>query len=238
MASTETLIEPSSVTPRIDQYPQVVPEAGHGRRAEGGQRPLRRDGFTQVGGPPDPRPQRGEQPEAGHRVALRDRLVDERDDGVGQRAGHGGGDRVAQVVEQRRVEPQHEPGGAERHHEQRHGGQHAEERHRGGEVVAPLLEVPLAGAGEMVQPLVPRTQPRRRGPHRLRRCHARRRRGERPRVTCLESRPRHRRAAVQPQPGPGPGPCPVRGRDMLAVMAALPRRSRALPRGRPTGCAR
>ncbi len=65
-----------------------------------------------------------------------------------------------QVVEQRRVEPQHEPGGAERHHQQGDGGEHAEEGDRGGEVVAALLEVPLAGAGEVVQPLVPRTQSR------------------------------------------------------------------------------
>ena len=160
MASTDTLIEPSRVTPSTTRtrrsYQKRATDVGRrAGRPHWADTASRRFDVHQM---PDHSAASSPRPATAFRCATASSMIGLRASASGP--GTAVGDGVLQVVEQRRVEPQHEPGGAERHHQQRYGGEHAEEGDRGGEVVATLLEVPLAGAGEVIEPLVPRTHAR------------------------------------------------------------------------------
>ena len=86
------------------QRHEVEQDPAHRGRPERRQAPLRRHGLPQVGHPPDARPHRAQQPDPGHRVALRHGRGDDRQHGVGRGRGHGLGDGLLQVDEPRRVQ--------------------------------------------------------------------------------------------------------------------------------------
>ena len=99
-------------------------------------------------------PRDGEQAEPRDCVSLRDRLVDDRIDRVGEVGRQGRRDRFLDLVQQVRVEEQHVTRDREGDHQQRHQRQDREERDRRRVVVAVVIGVPGAGPDQVVEPRV------------------------------------------------------------------------------------
>ena len=179
--------------PEAEQRGEVEQQPLRQRRRVRRLRPLLRQRLAQVRHPPDAGVERGEQAERGHRVPLRDRLVDDRVDHVGQVRRKGRVDRVTDLVQQVRIEEQHVTGDRECDHQQRHQRQDREEGDRCRVVVAVVVGVTGAGADEVVQP-------RGSGPGAARAWTAWRRR-----PSALPHGPPRRPARTRPdRPRPGP----------------------------------
>ena len=137
---------------KADQHQQVL-ELAHDEVGRSSiHLPHRRGTQAQLSHPAEPGPQRQEQTNGEHGLALGNCIFDDRVQGVAQLAAGAIGHALRDLVHQLLVTGQHHRHDGEGQHQQREQGQHGEVRDGCGVLIAILIRVALMHAHDVVKP--------------------------------------------------------------------------------------